>query len=283
MSVILKNTELSVTVSELGAEIKSVVGRSGEYMWSADPAIWRQSAPIMFPICGGLKGGRYELDGVGYEMSKHGFARKSVFEVTQHTSERAVFVLRDSEETRGSYPYAFEFRVVFELDGNRLKVTYIVENKDKKVMYCSVGAHEAYACPEGIEAYDVVFPQKETLSAYALNGDILTDYTKRIVEDSCVLPLKEEYFYLDALVFRDLKSRSAELVNRATGRRVRVDFEGSDYFLLWHKYGAPYICLEPWCGIQDVAGSSYDITKKEGINAVAVGGSLLRSHTVTFG
>lgn len=282
MPVTLKNGALTVTVSELGAEIRSVLRDGTEQMWCADPKIWGQSAPIMFPICGGLKDGRYELDGATYEMPKHGFARKSIFELEHRDAERAVLVLRDSEETRRYYPYAFEFRAVFELDGESLKVTYIVENKDNKVIYCSVGSHEAYACPEGIEAYDIVFPQRETLRAYALNGELLTDYTKLILDDSRVLPLRSEYFYLDALVFRDLKSRSAELIDRASGRRVRVEFDGADYFLLWQKYGAPYICIEPWSGVQDVAGSSYDITKKEGVNAVPVGGSLIRSHTITF-
>lgn len=280
--ITLKNSELTAQISEQGAELKSVLRGGKEYIWNADPRFWARSAPIMFPICGGLKDGRYELDGVSYEMPKHGFAKLYTFEVAEQTETRVVLALRDNEETRRMYPYVFEFRVVFELEQDSLRITYDVENRDGKTMYCSVGAHEAYACPEGIEEYDIVFPKNETLYAYALNGELLTDYTKLILDDARVLPLKDEYFYLDALVFRGLKSRSAELVHRSNGRRVRVDFDGFDYFLLWHKFEAPFICIEPWCGIQDVAGTPFDIEKKEGINAIPCGERLVKTHTLTF-
>lgn len=280
--ITLKNSELTAQISEQGAELKSVLRGGREYIWNADPRFWSRSAPIMFPICGGLKNGRYELDGVSYEMPKHGFAKQCSFEVAEQTETRAALVLRDNDETRRMYPYAFEFKVVFELEGDSLRITYDIENRNSRIMYCSVGAHEAYACPEGIEDYDIVFPENETLYAYALNGELLTDYTKLILDNARVLPLKDEYFYLDALVFRGLKSRSAELVCRSNGRRVRVDFEGFDYFLLWHKFGAPFICIEPWCGIQDVAGTPYGIEQKEGINAIPVGERLVKTHTLTF-
>ena len=278
--VTLNNGKISCTVAEMGAEIKSIVKNGMEYIWQADPKFWAQSAPIMFPICGGLKNGKYTLGGEEYQLSKHGFAKLNEFTVESATDDTAVFVLRDNGETRKAYPFAFEFKVTYRLVGEAVEVTYSAINKGDKTMYCSFGAHEAYATPEGIEAYDVIFPEKETLYAYALNGDLLTDYTKLIIEDSCVLPLKDEYFYLDALVFRGLKSRSATLRNRENGREVKVEFPGFDYFLLWHKYTAPYICVEPWCGVQDVAGSSYELSEKEGIHAVPAGDKFVRTHTI---
>lgn len=277
----IKSKNLTVSISEFGAEIKSIKANGIEYMWNSDPKFWAQSAPIMFPICGGLKGGKYTLDGKEYEMGKHGFAKLNQFTVEKKSESCVTMLLTNNEQTEKAFPFAFEFRVIFEACDNSLKVTYDVTNKDTKTMYCTVGSHEAYACPEGIEEYDVVFPEKETLYAYGLNGDIVTDYTKLIIEDSNTLPLKDEYFYLDALVFRGLKSRSASLVNRNNGRSVTVDFDGFNYFVIWHKYTAPYICLEPWCGIPDVAGSSYDITEKEGMYALAAGEKLTKTHTIT--
>lgn len=35
--------------------------------------------------------------------------------------------------------------------------------------------------------------------------------------------------------------------------------------MLWTKLNANYIYLEPWSGVQDIAGSDYDFTIKEGI------------------
>jgi len=281
--VVLNNGKIRCSIAEMGAEIKSIIKDGTEYIWQGDPKFWAQSAPIMFPICGGLKNGKYTFDGDEYQLSKHGFAKLNEFSVESVTDDTAVMVLRDNEETRAAYPFAFEFKVTFRLTADAVEVTYSAANKGDKTMYCSFGAHEAYSTPEGIEAYDVIFPEKETLYAYALNGDLLTDYTKLIIENSRVLPLKDEYFYLDALVFRGLKSRSAILRNRENGRQVKVEFPGFDYFLLWHKYTAPYICLEPWCGVQDVAGSSYELAEKEGIHAIPVGERFVRTHTVTVG
>ena len=267
--IILNNGKIRCEISEMGAEIKRIVKNGTEYMWDSDPKFWAQSAPIMFPICGGLKGGKYTIDGKEYQLSKHGFAKLNRFDVENATDESAVLVLHDNEETRKAYPFGFEFKVTFRLVDTALEVTYSAINKGDKTMYCSFGAHEAYATPEGIEAYDVIFPEKETLYAYALNGDLLTDYTKLIIEDSCVLPLKEEYFYLDALVFRGLKSRSAILRNRENGREVKVEFPGFDYFLLWHKYTAPYICIEPWTSVPSYDGIVDDMETKYQMTTLA--------------
>ena len=279
--ITLKNESLTCRISEYGAEIRSIVSNGCEYMWGADPNVWGQSAPIMFPICGGLKNGKYILDGCFYSMPKHGFARKSEFKAEQLSDTEAFFVLRDTELTREMYPFKFEFKVSYRLEKNSLYITYRAENLDSETMYFSFGAHEGYACPGGIEEYDVVFPQDETLYAYALNGELLTDYTKLILDGGNTIPLKESYFYLDALVFKDLKSRTAKLVHRESGRAVDVDFNGFDYFLIWHKFGAPYICLEPWCGIQDIAGSTYELSEKAGINAICGGEAFERTHVIT--
>ena len=281
--VTLNNSELNVVISEKGAEIQSITSGGVEYMWDKDPAFWPQSAPIMFPICGGLKEGRYELDGKSYEMSKHGFAKLSDFEVENKTETSVTFILRDNDFTRKMYPFAFAFRVSYEISGKSLKVTYDAENLDEKTMYCTFGAHEAYACPEGIEAYELVFSEKETLYAYGLNGDIVTDYTKLMLNNSNRLVLDDKHFAIDALVFRNVNSNSVTLQSNVSERRITVDFDGFDYLVLWHKHTAPYLCIEPWCGLPDVAGSSFDFTAKEGMHAVAPKKRFARTHTITFG
>lgn len=281
--VTIKNSVLTVSIAKKGAEIKSIVRDGVEYMWEGNPDIWAGTAPIMFPMCGGLKGGKYELFGNTYEMGKHGFAKLSTFEVEESDETSVTMLLRDNEQTRAAYPYTFEFRVKFAIRGDSLYVTYDAKNLDEKVMYCTFGAHEAYACPEGIEDYKIVFPESETLYAYGVNGDIVTDYTKLIVKDSNTLELCDKDFFLDALVFRDgVKSNKATLVGKS-GRRLTVEFEGFDYLVLWHKYTAPYICIEPWCGLPDVTGSDYDFTKKLGMRALAPGEHFDRTHIITVG
>ena len=240
--VTLKNSELTVKVNELGAELRSIVYNNTEYMWEGKPEIWSGTAPIMFPICGGLKEDKYLLKGKEYTLTKHGFAKLSLFEIESVTDESAIFLLKSSEETKASYPFDFEFRVIYTLSDKSLKVDYKVDNKSADTMYFNVGAHEAYATPEGIEDYDVLFDEEQTLNAQNLYGNILSQTSYPIIKDSKVLPLYDKYFILDALPFKNIKFKAATLRNRKTGRALRVDFENAPDFLLWHKLGAGYMC-----------------------------------------
>ena len=147
-------------------------------------------------------------------------------------------------------------------------------------MYFSIGAHEGYYCPEGIEEYDVVLPEPETLDSSVLEGSVLGYEKIRVLENSDTLPLKYDYFKVDALVFEKIKARSAVLRNRNTGRAVRVSFPGFDYFLLWTMPGAPYICMEPWCGISDRIDTDKNFKTKEGILTLPAGENLVREHTI---
>jgi galactose mutarotase-like enzyme len=130
---------------------------------------------------------------------------------------------------------------------------------------------------------DLIFSEKETLYAYALNGDILTDYTKLMLNNSNKLVLDDRFFALDAVVFKDVKSNSVTLQSRISDRRVRVDFDGFDYLVLWHKHTAPYLCIEPWCGLSDLAGSSFDFAEKAGMRALTPGSHFARTHVITVG
>ena len=280
--ITIKNRFLTVNISEIGAEIKSIVCGGKEYIWEGKPEIWSGSCPLLFPICGGLKDDKYLLNGKEYTLGKHGFARKKRFDVEESGDASAVFLLCADDGTMKEFPFDFELRVIYTLTEKTVKIDYSVRNLSDETMYFNIGSHEGYYTPEGIEDYDVVFPQNETLASTVLYGNLLSDQEQTVIKDSSVLPLYDKYFIVDALVFTDLKSRSATLRNRKTGRAVRVDFPDDEYFLLWHKHGAPYICLEPWNGIPDRAGSSYDITEKEGITALASGGEYLHTHSITI-
>ena len=193
-----------------------------------------------------------------------------------------MFLHKSNDETKIQFPFDYELRVIYSLKEKTLKVDYSVKNLTDDTMYFSIGSHEAYYTPEGIEDYDVIFPQKETLNAYVLYGNLLSNQELPIIKDSNVLPLYDKYFTVDALVFKDLKSKSATLRNRKTGKSVQVDFPDADYFLLWHKPNSPYMCLEPWSGIQDSVDSNYDITKKEGIIPLESGKEYKNSHIISI-
>lgn len=278
--VTIKNEILTARFQEQGAELKSLVFNDTEYIWPGDPSVWQGSAPLMFPICGGLVDDEYELDGKRYSLQKHGYARFCIFQVECLEESRVTFLLCSDEESRRCYPFDYELRVTYTLEEKTLRVRYDVKNLSPDTMYFSIGAHEGYFCPEGIEEYDVILPVPETLDSTVLEGNYLGYVKTRVLENSDTLALKYDYFAVDALVFMDMKAKSAVLKNRKTGRAVRVCFDGFDYFQLWTKPGAPYICLEPWCGIADRTDTDQNFKTKEGILQLPASESLSREHTI---
>ena len=285
MSIItIKNDQLTVEISTLGAELQSVKCKGEEYLWHGDPAVWSGRAPVLFPICGGLKDDKYTLNGKEYTLPKHGFGRKSEFLAETVEAESAVFLLASSEETKKGYPFDFELRISYTLIGNSIKVGYDVTNKSKEDMYFSIGAHEAYATPEGVEEYYLKFEKKERLTHNILNGPLLTEEYTVLGENIDELPLKCEYFDIDAITLLNLKSRVVSLCKNDGSKKITVDFDGFDYMFVWTKPGknSGYLCLEPWCGIPDFEGSSYDITEKKGINKIAPENTFKRVHTITI-
>lgn len=280
--VILNNGILRVDIAEKGAEIRRVTLGGEERFYDGNPDFWTGVSPILFPICGGLKDGKYTLGDNTYFIEKHGFARQSIFEVESQTDTQAVFLLKENEETLKSFPWKFELRVKYSLSGSSIRVDYDVWNNNENIMYMSIGSHEAYACPEGIEDYDVIFEKPETLKAFRVGNNGISREYDIILKESNTLPLYNKYFEIDALVFTDVKSRFATLRNRKTGKTVSVSFPHCNYLLIWTKPNAPYICIEPWAGFPSFFDEGYDISLKEGINAVLPNAHYSNSHTLFF-
>lgn len=277
----IKNDKLAVGINTHGSELMYLRGKNGtEFLWNGDPSVWSLRAPILFPVCGGLKEDKYTYRGKEYFLRKHGFARNSEFCGKKLSDTAAEFVLESDENTMKQYPFPFRLKIVFELTENCLKVSNIVQNTAEDAMYFSIGAHEGYFCPEGIEEYEISFDKEQRLDSYVLNGNLLENRSIRVLEYGKNFPLKYDYFSVDALVFKNIPFKSASLVHKNSGKKVRVCFDGANYFLLWTKPNANYICLEPWHGIQDIVGSSYDITKKEGIIKLDGRKSHISVHTI---
>lgn len=281
--ITIKNEQLTVTISTLGAEIQSVVDANGiERMHDGDPKWWKSHAPLLFPVAGGLRDDEYLLDGKAYPMPKHGFAKLREFEVETAGADRAVFVLRGEQAQDVGFPYKYELHVKYALCGRRLTVAYVVDNLDERTMYYGIGAHEAYATPEGIEQYYAEFDEPETLKSNVLHGNLLGHETIQLSDNSTLLPLKYDYFAVDAIVFRGINSRGVTLKSRAHSREIRVEFPGFDYLLFWTKPGAPYICIEPWCNFQDWVDTDKDITHKPGIIALEPDERRIHTHIIEF-
>jgi len=277
----ITNGILTVSVDTIGAEIKSIKNMNEEFIWNGDKKYWANSAPILFPICGGLINDKYTFEDKEYTLEKHGFVRKKEFQLYEQTENNLVFLLKDDEETLKQYPFNFELYISFVLKNNSVVIEYKVKNSGSKNMYYSIGSHEAYSCPEGIEEYNIKFDKIEDFKSYILDGNLLNNQTISVLENTDTINLKYDYFKIDALVFKNLKSTKAVLKNK-NGKKITLDFDGFNYFLLWTKPNAPYICLEPWRGIPDSVNANGNLTEKEGIIKLEKGKTSISTHTITF-
>ena len=65
---------------------------------------------------------------------------------------------------------------------------------------------------------------------------------------------------------------------------MKVDFPGFPYLGVWAPKGdSPFVCIEPWFGVMPLAGSTQDITKKEGVQTLKPGEVFKAAYTVTVG
>ena len=277
--ITISNEFLTATFSEIGAELKSLKCNDKEFIWYGDPAFWTGSSPVLFPICSGLKDDEFIYEGKTYPLQKHGFARRAKFDVETVDDNSATFLLSSQNCPQDNYPFEYEFRIIYTLVGKKFNVEYNIRNLTDGDMYFSVGAHEAYNCPEGIDNYEIIFDKKESLDAYQLVGPLLSDDTVNYGVDTNVLQLSHSLFSNDCLIFKNLNSRGAILRNKTTGQEIKTQFEGFPYLLIWTAPNAPFICIEPWCGITDNVATNKQLSDKEGIEKLSKGESFYRLHS----
>lgn len=242
-----------------GGQIASFKGADGrEVIWQADPAVWAQHAPVLFPVCGSVKDNQISIADQVYPMTKHGFTRNPYFQVAKLGDDFVELVLTPTEESKPMYPFDFMLHVTYTLQENGFTTTFLVENHSDKVMPFCVGGHPAFACPMEDGAvfsdYQLVFPHAEDgLNALAPGGYLINGF-EHMPElcNSNVLSLSYELFdERDALIFPHLKSRSVDLVHKGSGKGIHLAFPKMEVLAIWTKphAHAPYLCLEPWHGM----------------------------------
>ena len=286
--ITLKSDKLTVQISEYKAEVKSMKTTDGtEYMWQGGGDFWEGTAPNLFPIVGRLRDGYYTIDGKKYELGMHGFSYTSTFEVKEASEERAVFEICDSEDTYKSYPFRFCFQVVYELKGDTLKVQYVVENKDDKTMYYSVGAHPGYNVPLSkggyFDQYYFEFDREAKPIGYELTPDGTLTGKKGefgLIMDK-ILPLAGQEIFVPT-VFLENMATTVTLKSNKTRRSVTMTYEGFKYLALWHDDNSPFICIEPWTGTPELEGNSRELSEKMGITPIEAGKTDVYTYTVTI-
>lgn len=258
----IENEFLTCEIDDMGAQLHSLVSKENgkEYIWYGKTEIWYGQAPVLFPIIGQLINDKFFYNGKEYTMPKHGIARKLPFNVKECSVAKAVFSLESDENTLKGYPFEFELLVTFELCGKKLVNTMTVINKTDGEMYFSIGAHPGFNCNIG----DVIeFELPETLETERIDSDNLLIPEKfPVIENSREIEITEDIFKKDALILSNIKSEKLRIKGE---NEIEFTFGKCPVLGIWAKPGAPYVCIEPWYGINDDREVKDDISKKREI------------------
>jgi galactose mutarotase-like enzyme len=251
MNYTIKNDFITLTVSDRGAEMMSIIKDGCEYLWQGDATYWAGRACNLFPICGRLTDGIYKYKGNTYEMILHGFAKVSDFEMIKQTDTTLSFLLKANEETKKIYPFDFEYYVDYTLNKNTIEMKYTAKNLGDNTMYSAFGGHPGFNVPldnGGFEDYYIEFKCEKPARRLEFNHCYFTDNTSPFpLIDGKRFDLKHNLFDNDAIFLRDV-CHTVSLKSDKTNRSVTVKYPDMQYVGFWHKpeTDAPYVCIEPW-------------------------------------
>ena len=287
----IENEILKIAVDTKGAQLMSVFSKKTgvEYVWQGDPQYWTGRAYNLFPFIGRMYEGVFTYDGKTYPSRAHGLARYYEFILEEQTENSLTFLFTDNAETKKEYPFSFEFRVCFILNGNALTTKYTATNKDTREMLCAFGGHPGINIPFGkgsFEEYYLDFGKKTNVRRQLLGeGDLfMADKTVAYeLVDGTKLPLKHELFDHDAII---LENSSGEVTVRCDkeSRYVTMKYDEYPFIGFWHacKTDAPYVCLEPWSALPAIDGKIVELETKPHMIKIAPTATASKSFTLEF-
>jgi D-hexose-6-phosphate mutarotase len=198
----------------------------------------RGGVPLLFPFAG--------KPPPGSRLPQHGFARRLPWAVAEtHEGPDAASltcVLRDSPETRASWPFGFEIRYTIGLSAGRLMLEWVFHNHSEEPMPLHFGIHPYFLVANKTKAH-----------VLGATGNAYDNRQQRSVQVDGIDFSGSEV----DLHFPSFRSRHTEL-SRGDARSVRVNW--SDVFenlIVWTLPDQPFVCVEPWTALGGQAPNKF--------------------------
>ncbi len=284
--IVLRQGAWVASINPLGAELRGLDHDGNALLWRGDPAIWGQTAPVLFPFVGRLRQGGYRDGGQWHPMEIHGFASRQRFTLLERSNRHAYLRLAARADRFGCYPFDFVLKLGFCLDAAGLTVSYRVEAGEGGLHF-GLGSHPGFALDGALSDWHVEFDEAETGQAYRLQaqedgGVLLARHPEDLaLDEGRRLRLDEGLFDRDALMLKDIKSRCISLVHRERGPHVRLHTGGAPNLGLWSRPAAPYLCIEPWHGLDDDGAAPLELGAKPQLVHLAPNGVFETSYRIT--
>lgn len=289
---VIENDNLKLTLRAKSAEMISLVKKETgvEYLWNGDKKYWGWTSPILFPFVGAVRDKKYTYEGNVYPMNQHGFARNYEFACLSQEQTEIWFAFSATEETKQIYPFDFKLEIGYRLNENQVEVLWKVTDTDCKTLHFSIGGHPAFMCPLGGEGaqsdYYIGFDTQAQELKYKLvdlSCSLIAPQEYPLVLDNGLHKITEDRFDLDALVIEDHQTGRVWLAGPDKKPYVTVAFD-MPLFGLWSpaKAGAPFVCIEPWCGRSDANTFYGTLKEREFGNSLNPDEVFETSYTVTI-
>jgi len=202
-----------------------------------------------------------------------------VFTVAEQTDTSICLRLTDSEATREVYPFRFELDVWYILEGSKLTNRFVMKNPDaSEVLPITVGGHPGFNVPlDGKGAftdYYLEFANECSPDTINLTERCLRDCTRSAfpLENGKILRLRHDLFDHDA-IFLARADSTVTLKSDKTERSVTLTYPDMPYVGVWHKpkMEAPFVCVEPWCGLPGIDDVMEDMETRSDMYRVQPG------------
>lgn len=277
----IQNSELSVTVSPVGAELQSVrdVRSATEYLWQGDSRWWSGRSPILFPIVGGLWNGTCRLGDTTMQLAKHGFVRRRPWRMVEHEAQRVRFELVGTVGDYAVYPFAFSLSVTYRVEGRKVLADFEVRNLGGSELYFQLGGHPALNLPgwcdeDPVDGYLQLEGSAESVVRVGEQGCWLPERHAVPREADGLVPLSVDTFAHEALIFDQGQVSAATLLDKQRRPVARVE-SSAPVWLFWSPQGVhtPFVCCEPWYGLCDAVGFEGSLPQRPYMQCAPAGGS----------
>lgn len=281
---------LRATIVAKGAELTQLGTTSGtEVLWQGTEP-WPRHAPNLFPIVGLLANDTLRHAGKTYRVTQHGFARDRDFTWLERTPTSARLELRDDEQSRALYPFAFRLEIAYAIAGNTLEIAFTLDNTGPETLPASFGAHPAFRWPllPGIpkEAHLLTFSHDEPAPIRRGPGGYIAPERYENPIRNRRLPLSDARFQPSAIVMDAPASQwvrySAPGYEKQGAPTVTVAWDsGFPNLGIWSRPDAALLCIEPWHGMASPAGWDGEFSQKPGLMHLPPGERRRALHSIT--
>ena len=268
-----------------GAELRAWSVGGTPLLWSPDPAIWTETAPLLFPVVGWTRGAGITVEGRRYPLGLHGFARALPFAVVDREPSRVRLRLTSDAETLALYPFEWTLEVAVALAGASLATRVTVHNDGERAMPYALGLHPGFRWPfagGALEDYAVDFAEPEEPSVPVISSDgLFTRRTRPVPMEGRRLPLSAALMGEEALCFLGARSDQVRFAHRS-GAAITVALEDFPHIALWSRPAGRFLCVEAWTGQGDFVDADGDIAGKPSMRHLPPGETAHHAATFTF-